>query len=261
MSPAHRTASAPGASTGRQPRPESRGGDRKTREASCGRRLSRRRERQVARTLLIMHRIAPRLRASRGSAHASHRHAGRLHRAHAADARRRGAGRRRVGPRDQIRRLPDRARDRRQDRPAPSPATATTGPRSMAPVVASARALRCRSAILDGEMCVQNDGRRDRLRGACAVAIKSAPERLVLFAFDLLMLNGRDLRGEPLRRSPAPAAGPGRRRSGSVPHPLQPRARRARARRSSGRPMRTGLRGSSRSAPTAATSAAGRRPG
>ncbi|MDX7951337.1 RNA ligase family protein [Lichenihabitans sp. Uapishka_5] len=67
-----------------------------------------------------------------------------------------------------------------------------------APVIAAARGLRCRSAILDGEMCVQNaSGITDfpALRGA----IKSAPERLVLFAFDLIALDGRDLRGEALR--------------------------------------------------------------
>lgn len=66
-----------------------------------------------------------------------------------------------------------------------------------APVVTSARALRCKSAILDGEMCVQNaDGVTDF--SALRRSIVSAPERLVLFAFDLLMLNGRDLRGDPL---------------------------------------------------------------
>ena len=66
------------------------------------------------------------------------------------------------------------------------------------PVVASARALRCRSAIIDGEMCVQSaTGVTDF--GALRRAIKSTPEKLVLFAFDLIALDGEDLRGKPLR--------------------------------------------------------------
>ena len=65
------------------------------------------------------------------------------------------------------------------------------------PVVAMARTLRCRSAIIDGEMCVQNaKGVTDF--GELRRSIRSAPERLVLFAFDLLYLDGRDLRGDPL---------------------------------------------------------------
>ena len=64
-------------------------------------------------------------------------------------------------------------------------------------VMRSARALRCQSALIDGEMCVQNErGVTDF--GGLRKAIKGAPHRLVLFAFDLLTLNGRDLRGEPL---------------------------------------------------------------
>ncbi len=65
------------------------------------------------------------------------------------------------------------------------------------PVVAAARALRCQSAIIDGEMCVQNAAGVTDFK-AFRSAIKSAPERPVLFGFDLLMLDGRDLRAEPL---------------------------------------------------------------
>ena len=65
------------------------------------------------------------------------------------------------------------------------------------PVVAAAQALRCRSAIIDGEMCVQNVAGVTDFK-ALRSAIRNEPERLVLFAFDLLMLNGRDLRAEPL---------------------------------------------------------------
>ena len=68
-----------------------------------------------------------------------------------------------------------------------------------APVIASARALRyrCSSAVIDGEMCVQ-DANGITNYHAFKKAMVSQPERLVLFAFDLLMLDGRDLRGDPL---------------------------------------------------------------
>ena len=66
-----------------------------------------------------------------------------------------------------------------------------------APVLASARALRCRSAILDGEMCVQGTDGVTSFR-ALRSAIKGGPGQLVLFAFDLLMLDGIDLRDAPL---------------------------------------------------------------
>ena len=61
-------------------------------------------------------------------------------------------------------------------------------------IVHEAAGLRCDTAILDGEMIVQNqDGVSDF--GALRSAITAAPERLILYAFDLLMLNGKDLRG------------------------------------------------------------------
>lgn len=65
------------------------------------------------------------------------------------------------------------------------------------PVVAAASALPCRSAIIDGEICVQNAaGVTDfsALRGA----IGSEPHRLIFFAFDLLHLDGDDLRSRPI---------------------------------------------------------------
>jgi DNA ligase D-like protein (predicted ligase) len=62
-------------------------------------------------------------------------------------------------------------------------------------VVAEAAELPARSAILDGEMTVLNaEGRSDyrAFRGA----IKGSPGRLVFIAFDLLMIDGKDVRGE-----------------------------------------------------------------
>lgn len=64
-------------------------------------------------------------------------------------------------------------------------------------VVEAARALKCRSATIDGEMCVQDEAGVTDFAGLRR-SIKGAPERLVLFAFDLLTLDGRDIRGEPL---------------------------------------------------------------
>ena len=63
------------------------------------------------------------------------------------------------------------------------------------PVVAEAAALSVKSAIIDGEMTVLNaDGRSDYR--AFRKAIKGNPGRLVFIAFDLLMIDGKDIRGE-----------------------------------------------------------------
>jgi DNA ligase D-like protein (predicted ligase) len=65
------------------------------------------------------------------------------------------------------------------------------------PTMKAARELACQSAILDGEMIVQDEqGRSDF--SAFKRAMERRPETLVFMAFDLLHLNGRDLRQEPL---------------------------------------------------------------
>ena len=65
------------------------------------------------------------------------------------------------------------------------------------PVVEACRKLRCRSALIDGEIIVQdNNGISDF--AALRKAIDREPDRLVMFAFDLLFLDGADLRREPL---------------------------------------------------------------
>jgi bifunctional non-homologous end joining protein LigD len=61
----------------------------------------------------------------------------------------------------------------------------------------AAARLRCRSAILDGEVIVQ-DARGISDFEALKSVIWSRPERLVFYAFDLLYLNGKDLREESL---------------------------------------------------------------
>jgi bifunctional non-homologous end joining protein LigD len=64
-------------------------------------------------------------------------------------------------------------------------------------VLRAAGELRCSSAVLDGEMIVQDErGRSDF--PAFKAAMLRAPERLVFMAFDLLHLNGKDIRSERL---------------------------------------------------------------
>ena len=69
-------------------------------------------------------------------------------------------------------------------------------------IVLAAGDLPCKSAILDGEAVVQGaNGVSDF--GALAFAMRWRPHTVILYAFDLMHLNGRDLRQEPLseRRS------------------------------------------------------------
>lgn len=62
-----------------------------------------------------------------------------------------------------------------------------------APLLGAAELLGCRRAIIDGEIIVQDEeGRSDF--PALRTAIGRSPERLVFMAFDLLHLDGRDLR-------------------------------------------------------------------
>jgi ATP-dependent DNA ligase len=64
-------------------------------------------------------------------------------------------------------------------------------------VIVAGRKLKCRSAVLDGEVIVQDrNGLSDF--AALRAAIEGARHRLVMFAFDLLFLDGRDLRRLPV---------------------------------------------------------------
>lgn len=64
-------------------------------------------------------------------------------------------------------------------------------------IVADARAIPARQAIIDGEVCVQDDrGVTDF--GLLPGAISSRNHDLVFFAFDLMHLDGQDLRAAPL---------------------------------------------------------------
>jgi ATP-dependent DNA ligase len=64
-------------------------------------------------------------------------------------------------------------------------------------IIEAAGKLRCRSALIDGEVIVQDkNGLSDF--AALRTAMEAAPHRLVMFAFDLLFLDGEDLRRLPL---------------------------------------------------------------
>jgi bifunctional non-homologous end joining protein LigD len=69
-------------------------------------------------------------------------------------------------------------------------------------IVRAAANLRCQSAILDGEAIVQNgDGASDF--EALSSAMRQQPHSIVLYAFDLLHLDGKDLRQQTLIESRA----------------------------------------------------------
>ena len=63
--------------------------------------------------------------------------------------------------------------------------------------VRAASKLRCKSAIIDGEAIVQNgDGASDF--EALSSAMRQQPHSIILYAFDLLHLDGKDLRQQTL---------------------------------------------------------------
>ena len=64
-------------------------------------------------------------------------------------------------------------------------------------ILNAALTLGCTSAILDGEVAVQNDAGVTDF-SALRSAIKREPHRLIFFAFDLMHLDGEDLRKRPI---------------------------------------------------------------
>ena len=64
-------------------------------------------------------------------------------------------------------------------------------------IVRAASNLHCKSAIIDGEAIVQNgDGASDF--EALSSALRRRPHSIILYAFDLLHLDGKDLRQQTL---------------------------------------------------------------
>src|SRR5262245_61388654 len=64
-------------------------------------------------------------------------------------------------------------------------------------VVDACSKLSCRTAVLDGEIAVQDEHGITDFHALCS-AIHRAPHRILFFAFDLLHLDGQDLRRRPL---------------------------------------------------------------
>src|SRR5215207_9503971 len=64
-------------------------------------------------------------------------------------------------------------------------------------VIEACRKLRCRSALIDGEIIVQ-DAKGVSDFAALRASIEREPHRLVMFAFDLLFVDGTDVRRLPL---------------------------------------------------------------
>ena len=83
-------------------------------------------------------------------------------------------------------------------------------------ITKAAAQLDCRAAIIDGEIIVQNE-RGGSDFDALKSAIRWQPQRRVFCAFDLLHLNGKDLRDRPLVE---------RRANLKVPSPPRPSQRR-----------------------------------
>ena len=136
--------------------------------------------------------------AEAGGTRGSERIAPEIRRAAARDAGRCAAGRRRVGPRDQVRRLSRARRDRRRRGPHLHPRAASTGPTSSARSSGRSSTCHSRSALIDGEVAVADkDGRTDF--GALQDRIAEGKGRGIgYYMFDLLSLDGEDLRKKPL---------------------------------------------------------------
>ena len=68
---------------------------------------------------------------------------------------------------------------------------------TVTPLVRAATNLRCESAIIDGEAIVQ-DGNGASDFGSLSSAMRRQPHSIILYAFDLLHLDGEDLRQQTL---------------------------------------------------------------
>ena len=64
-------------------------------------------------------------------------------------------------------------------------------------IVRAAAGLPCKSAIIDGEAVVQDENGVSNFE-ALGSAIRRQPHSIILYAFDLLHLDGKDLRQETL---------------------------------------------------------------
>ena len=82
-----------------------------------------------------------------------------------------------------------------------SPAMDMIGATAILPLSRAAAKLPCLSAIIDGEAIVQDQNGASDF-DALSSAMRWRPDSIILYAFDLMHLSGRDLRQEPLSRAP-----------------------------------------------------------
>ena len=115
-------------------------------------------------------------------------------------------------------------------------------------------------AILDGEVVVLEPDGTTSFQALQNALAENRQDDLVYFAFDLLYLDGYDLRERHAPRPQGGAARAPRRRAARRGAPRRPR-RRAAARSSTARPATSRSRGSSPSAPTSPTTPAATRTG
>ena len=82
-----------------------------------------------------------------------------------------------------------------------SPAMDTIGATAILPLSHAAAKLPCLSAIIDGEAIVQDQNGVSDFE-ALNSAMRWRPDTIILYAFDLMHLNGRDLRRKAALRAP-----------------------------------------------------------
>jgi bifunctional non-homologous end joining protein LigD len=87
-------------------------------------------------------------------------------------------------------------------RPRPSAAGGHDWTHKYQRIIDTCAKLSCGSALIDGEVVVQNEDGVSNF-AALRAAIDREPHRLVFFAFDLSFFNGQDWRREPLSQRPS----------------------------------------------------------
>ena len=131
------------------------------------------------------------------------------------------ARRRRLGARDQVRRLSPAAARRGRRGDAAAPARGSTGPRSSRPSPRPAATLP--DCMIDGEVVALDDDGAPDFAALQAALSDGETDDLIFFAFDLLFADGEDLRAAAAARAQGAAEGAARRgaRRKHAAHPLR----------------------------------------
>ena len=109
-----------------------------------------------------------------------------------------GAARRRLGARDQVRRLPAAGADPRRQGEAPDPQRSGLDRPLRRGSQRRPRGAAGKTAILDGELVVEGAGGASDFSALQADLSANRTDRFRYYLFDLLYLDGEDLRAEPL---------------------------------------------------------------